>query len=66
MPNHLKQKRIYYVNILKKWKAFVTERYVAEEITDEEDFPDWKTSEKEGQPKVGEHHPEKEWRNLLP
>ena len=50
-----KQKRIYHVNLLKKWETPVLDCLAAEEeATDEEEFPDWRACPKKGEPKLGE------------
>ena len=53
MPDRRKKKKVYHVNLLKKWEIPVADCCMAEEVS-EEDFPDWKDSGVVGQPKFGE------------
>ena len=54
MPHRRKSRRVYHINLLKKWEAPSAECFTMEEVDlEEEDFPDWKGG-KQTQPKVGE------------
>ena len=64
MHDHQKRRRVYHVNLLKKWETPLSECCAAEEITDEEDFPDWRAVKEVGQPKIGEQLSEKERQDL--
>ena len=48
MHDHQKRKRVYHVNLLKKWETPVSS-CMAQEVDDEEDLPDWRASGKVGQ-----------------
>ena len=52
MHDHQKRKRVYHVNLLKKWETPVSS-CMAQEVDDEEDLPDWRASGKVGQPMLG-------------
>ena len=53
MPHRRKSRRVYHINLLKKWEAPSAECFTMEEVDlEEEDFPDWKGG-KQTQPKVG-------------
>jgi len=45
MHDHQKRKRVFHINLLKKWETPVSEDcYEAQEVDDVEDLPDWRTS----------------------
>ena len=45
MPDHQKTRRIYHVNLLKKWESPILESCDMAKEVKEEEFPDWKKSE---------------------
>ena len=51
MPHRRKNRQVYHINLLKKWRTPSVSCFTAEEV-EEEDFPDWKGG-KQTQPQVG-------------
>ena len=51
-----KQKRIYHINLLKKWETPITDCYAAEESAEgeEEDIPDWRPQQGSDKPNIGQ------------
>ena len=44
MPDKRKTRRVFHINLLKKWETAATVCSLVEEVNEEE-FPDWKTTQ---------------------
>ncbi len=54
MPQRRKKYQIYHVNLLKKWEPPSAVSFMASEVDEDEEFPDWKERESRGsQPTFG-------------
>lgn len=63
MHDRSKRRRVYHVNLLKKWETPVTDCFSVEAMEEDEDIPDWR-DQQSGQPTFGEQLTEEQQKDI--